>query len=135
MAKIETIWLGGLRSEITHTQSGTRIMTDAPTDNHGKGEYFSPTDLVASALGSCMMTIVDIFASERGIDVSGTRLVTEKIMAADPRRIGEIKVDIYFSKPIDARYEAAIERAARTCPVGMSLHPDVKQSVTFHFVK
>ena len=99
MATVETIYLGGLRTEATHVQSGTKILTDAPTDNHGKGEAFSPTDLVATALGSCMMTIMGIAAQTHGIDIDGTKLHITKIMSASPRRIGEIVVEVHFPKP------------------------------------
>ena len=115
MATVETIYLGGLRTEATHVQSGTKILTDAPTDNHGKGEAFSPTDLVATALGSCMMTIT-------------------KIMSASPRRIGEIVVEVHFPKPIaDPKQREILERAAATCPVAQSLHPDCKQTVSYRY--
>lgn len=133
MAKIETLWLGDQRSEVTHTQSGTKILTDAPTDNNGKGEYFSPTDLVATALGSCIITMMDAYAVRHEIDLKGTRLVTEKIMAANPRRIGEIRIDLYISGKIDAKQQKALINAAHTCPVGKSLHPDLKQIILFHF--
>lgn len=135
MAAIETICLGNLRTEVTHTQSGTKIMTDAPTDNKGKGEYFSPTDLVATALGSCMMTIMDMFAQEHGIDLTGTRIVTEKVMSSDPRRIGEIKIDLYFKGEFTDKQKTMLRRVADTCPVGKSLHPDLIQTINFHFEK
>ena len=93
MATVETIYLGELRTEATHVQSGSKILTDAPTDNHGKGEAFSPTDLVAAALGSCMMTLMGIAARTQGVDIVGTRLSITKVMSADPRRIGEIIID------------------------------------------
>ncbi|MCD7977538.1 MAG: OsmC family protein [Tannerellaceae bacterium] len=133
MAKIETIALGNLRTEVLHTQSGTKIQTDAPTDNNGKGEFFSPTDLVATALGSCMMTIMDMYAKEQGMDLTGTRLVTEKVMQSEPRRIGEIKIDIYFKGEFTDKQKTILKRVADTCPVGKSLHPDLKQTITFHF--
>ncbi len=133
MAKIETLWVGDGKSKITHTQSGTYIFTDAPVDNHGKGEYLSPTDLVAAALGSCMITIMNIYAVEHGMDLTGTRLVTEKVMASDPRRIAEIHIDIYFKDKFDAKQQTILKRVAETCPVGKSLHPDLKQDVRFHF--
>ena len=94
MATVETVYLGGLRTEATHVQSGRKILTDAPVDNHGKGEAFSPTDLVAAALGSCMMTLMGIAAQTQQIDIDGTRLSITKVMSADPRRIGEIIVDV-----------------------------------------
>lgn len=134
MATVETIYLGGLRTEATHVQSGTKILTDAPTDNHGKGEAFSPTDLVATALGSCMMTIMGIAARTHGIDIDGTKLHITKIMNASPRRIGEIVVEVHFPKPIaDPKQRTILERAAATCPVAQSLHPDCKQTISYHY--
>ncbi|MCD7972791.1 MAG: OsmC family protein [Candidatus Azobacteroides sp.] len=135
MAAIETICLGNLRTEVTHTQSGTKIVTDAPTDNKGKGEYFSPTDLVTTALGSCIMTIMDMFAQEHGIDLTGTRIVTEKVMSSNPRRIGEIKIDLYFKGEFTDKQKTMLRRVADTCPVGKSLHPDLIQTINFHFEK
>ena len=133
MAKIETIWLGGQRSEATHTQSGTKLLTDAPVDNNGRGEYFSPTDLVATALGSCIITMMDAYAVRHGIDLKGTRLVTEKIMAANPRRIGEIKIELFIPGKIDPKHQKVLINAAHACPVGKSLHPDLNQNIIFHF--
>lgn len=130
---IETIYRGGLRSEATHLQSGTIIVTDAPTDNHGKGESFSPTDLVAAALGSCMLTIMDIAAQRLEIDLKGTRLEITKIMAAEPRRIAEIKIDFYLPGDYSDKCKTILERAADTCPVAKSLHPDLVQNITFHY--
>ena len=126
MATVETIYLGELRTEATHVQSGSKILTDAPTDNHGKGEAFSPTDLVAAALGSCMMTLM-------GVDIVGTRLSITKVMSADPRRIGEIIIDIRFPGEMAPKARTVLERAAATCPVARSLHPDCKQTVRFHY--
>lgn len=96
MATIQTLYLGDLRTEMTHVQSGTRVMTDAPTDNNGKGEFFSPTDLVAGALGSCMLTLMALAARRLEIAIEGTRVEIQKVMAADPRRIAEIRLDFYF---------------------------------------
>ena len=133
MATIETIWLGELRSEAKHMQSGTKIVTDAPTDNHGKGELFSPTDLVAAALGSCMATIMELAAAPRGIDIRGMRMEITKVMAADPRRIGEIVINFYLPGDYSDKDKKVLERAADTCPVAKSLHPDLKQTVAFHY--
>ena len=133
MATIETIHLGDLRSEAKHMQSGTTLMTDAPTDNHGKGEYFSPTDLVATALGSCMLTIMELAAAPRDLDIRGTRVEIVKVMASEPRRISEIKVDFYFPSDYSDKDKKILERAADTCPVAKSLHPDLKQNITFHY--
>lgn len=135
MTKIKTVYLGSLRTEAEHIQSGNKVITDAPLDNNGKGEFFSPTDLLATALGSCMLTIMGISANAYGFNVEGTRVETEKIMGTDPRRVVEIKIDIYF--PEGSNYtdqqKRLIESSARTCPVANSLHPDLKKNITFHY--
>lgn len=133
MATIETIYLGDLRTEITHVQSGNKVITDAPTDNNGKGEYISPTDMVAAALGSCMMTLMAIAARRLEIELKGTRIEIQKVMAADPRRIAEIRLDFYFPGEYSEKDRKILERAAETCPVGKSLHPDLKQVVNYHY--
>ncbi len=133
MATIETIYLGNLRTEITHTQSGNKVITDAPTDNNGKGEYISPTDMVAAALGSCIVTIMEMAAARHDIDMRGTRIVIDKIMAAEPRRIAEIRVDFYFPGDYSDKVKMILQRAAETCPVAKSLHPDLRQIINFHY--
>lgn len=133
MATIETIYLGDLRTEITHVQSGNKVITDAPTDNNGKGEYISPTDMVAAALGSCMMTLMAIAARRLEIELKGTRIEIQKVMAAAPRRIAEIRLDFYFPCEYSEKDRKILERAAETCPVGKSLHPDLKQVVNYHY--
>lgn len=127
------IYEGNLRTRATHIQSNSEIITDAPTDNHGKGEKFSPTDLVATALGSCMMTLMGISAEPRNIKLEGTSCEITKIMQANPRRIGEIIVKImvkgqesYSEKEIEI-----LEKAALTCPVYQSLHSELKKTVEF----
>lgn len=134
METAHTIYLGDLRTKATHLQSGTEIFTDAPLDNQGKGEAFSPTDLVATALGSCMMTIMGIAARTHGFNVDGTRLRITKIMKSDPRRIGEVVVDLEFP-PIEytEKQKKILRVCADTCPVALSLHPDLKQTVRLHF--
>jgi len=136
MTTIKAKYLGNLRMECTHEQSGTKIITDAPTDNNGKGESFSPTDLCATALGSCIMTIAGMYCMENGIDIEGTELEIEKVMSSDPRRIGEI--NIHFNMP-DREYSkkemTIIERTAKACPVHMSLHPEIKQNFIFNWKK
>jgi putative redox protein len=129
------IYQGSLRTQATHLQSGSTIETDAPTDNNGRGERFSPTDLVATALASCMMTIMGIKAEQEGWDLIGTTCEVEKIMVANPRRIGEIRVELRFptGKKYDERARTILERAAMTCPVFESLHPDCRKSVMFHW--
>lgn len=134
MAKtLETIFLGDLRTEITHLQSGNKVTTDAPTDNNGKGEFISPTDMVAGALGSCMLTIMDMAAKRMDLDLAGTKLEITKVMAADPRRIAEIQIDFWFPFSCDHKAKKILERAADTCPVAKSLHPDLKQTINFHY--
>jgi len=131
MATIETTYLGGLRTEATHLQSGTKIITDAPVDNQGKGEAFSPTDLLAASLGSCMLTIMGIKARANDIDIDGTTCSITKIMAADPRRVSEIVISFKFPKEYNQKDQILLERAALTCPVYYSLHEDLKKTVDF----
>ncbi len=134
MPTVKTVYLGEFRSEATHLQSGTKILTDAPTDNHGRGEAFSPTDLVATALGACMLTIMGQAAQTGGFDIVGTRVETTKIMASDPRRIGEIVIDVHLpSADYTPKQRAILERAAATCPVAKSLHPDTVQTVRYFY--
>lgn len=133
MATIKTHYLGNLRTEITHVQSGNKVITDAPTDNNGKGEYISPTDMVAASLGSCMLTLMDMAAARLGIDLQGTRIDITKTMAADPRRIAEIAIDFYMPGDYSDKDKKILERAADTCPVSKSLHPDLKQTVRYHY--
>ncbi len=129
----QIIYKGDLRTEARHLQSGTVIETDAPTDNQGKGERFSPTEIVATAVGNCMMTIMGIKARDLNIDLAGTSIDITKIMAAEPRRISGIKVHFHFPETlqVDDKQKTILERAALTCPVAHSLHPDIKQDVTF----
>lgn len=134
MSTVSTIYSGNLRTQATHNASGTVIITDAPVDNNGRGEAFSPTDLVAAALGSCMLTIMGIAAERNNIDLSGLRMEITKIMAADPRRISEIKIDFEMPKAeFSEKERAMLENAARTCPVALSLHPDLKQTIAFNY--
>jgi putative redox protein len=124
---------GDLRTKATHLQSGSEIITDAPKDNHGKGEAFSPTDLVATALGSCMLSIMGIVAKRDNMTkVDGATAEVTKVMYADPRRIGEIHLRIVFpSGDFTEKEKKIYEHAAYTCPVAISLHPDIKQEVSF----
>ena len=131
----EIIYKGNLRCEAKHLQSGTTIETDAPVDNNGKGERFSPTDLVATALGNCMMTIMGMRSKDMGLDLTGTKIDITKVMAADPRRISEIKAAINFPSGLgaDEKQRTILEKAALTCPVFFSLHPDIKQDIRFNW--
>lgn len=127
-----TTYLGDLRTEMVHGPSGTKVLTDAPVDNHGKGEAFSPTDLVASAVGSCMMTIMGIVAKRDGLHLEGTTIAIEKHMTAEtPRKIAKIVVNFTMAPGIPVDQRAKLERAAHTCPVTLSLHPEVQQIVHF----
>ncbi len=129
------IYRGELRTEATHLQSSTVIETDAPLDNQGKGERFSPTDLVATALGSCMMSIMGIKARDMQIDLTGVKIDIQKNMLPDPRRIGGIDVNFYFPAQLqlDEKQKTILQNAALTCPVAKSIHPDLVQNVTFNW--
>lgn len=127
------IYEGDLRTSATHIHSGSVIETDAPLDNQGKGERFSPTDLLATSLASCMCTIMGIAARTHNLNIDGTVCEVEKIMSANPRRVGEIKINVIFPKTteIETKHRSILERAALTCPVFESLHPDLKKTVLF----
>lgn len=129
----KVIYKGELRTEATHLRSGTVIETDAPLDNNGKGERFSPSDLVATALASCMLTIMGIAARTHNINITGTECEVEKIMVTDPRRIGEVKINMHFpqTENYTDKEKKILEHAAMTCPVIESLHPDIKKTVSF----
>ena len=126
-------YLGDLRTSSIHLQSGSEIISDAPIDNNGKGEAFSPTDTVANALGSCMFTVMGIKAQDLNVDLSNSTAEITKIMAADPRRISEIHVVFNFSVATDVKNKTILERTAMTCPVYYSLHPDIKKVITFNW--
>lgn len=127
-------YTSGLRTKCTHTLSGNTIITDAPPDNKGKGEAFSPTDLVATSLACCMLTIMGIAANEHGFSIDGTRATVTKVMYTEPRRIGEIHVELVFPKnDYSAKEKKIIEKAAFTCPVSQSLHPELVQDIKFLF--
>jgi uncharacterized OsmC-like protein len=134
MTTLTTEYKGSLRTENIHTRSGTHVITDAPVDNQGKGEAFSPTDLVCTALSSCMLTTMGILAEREGIDMRGMRTDVVKIMASNPRKIAEIQITL--SQPglvaTDVQKQK-LRNAAMTCPVALSLHDTVKQTVIFNF--
>ena len=134
MATVKTVYLGDLRTENEHLQSGNKIITDAPTDNQGKGEAFSPTDLLATALGNCIMTIMGIKARDNGIDITGTEIEITKIMENNPRRVAEVVVEFTFPKRNYTETEKRlVESVAGTSPVPLSLHPDLKQTIVFNW--
>jgi putative redox protein len=134
MVAINITYQGDLHCEAVHTPSGAVLATDAPKDNHGKGESFSPTDLVATALGTCIMTVMGIAARTLGVDLNGTTVSVEKEMVAKPvRRIGTLTVHIYFSTPIADEHQKKLEHAALTCPVHQSLNHDIAMPIVFHW--
>ncbi len=132
MKTSKVTYLGELRTEMIHNKSSTVIISDAPTDNQGKGEAFSPTDLVATVLGSCMLTIMGIKARDKKWDISNSYMDITKIMASNPRRIEAIKIEMYMNHPdLNSKEIKILEAAAKACPVAQSIHPDILQEVTF----
>ena len=129
------VYEGNLRTVCTHLRSGNMVETDAPVDNNGKGERFSPSDLVATALGSCMLTIMGMRAREMDVDLTGVKIEVEKIMKADPRRISGINLTFHFpeSLQVDEKQRTILERAAHTCPVIYSINPDIAVNVNFQW--
>lgn len=131
---IQTIYSGDLRTRATHIASKNTIITDAPVDNNGKGEAFSPTDLLAASLGSCMLTIMGISANAHGFSIDGTQINITKIMESNPRRVGEVVVEFTFPpNNYSEKEKSLIEKAASSCPVALSLHPDLKQTIHFNW--
>ena len=128
----KVLYEGSLRTRAVHIASGSTIVTDAPTDNNGKGEAFSPTDLVATSLASCMLTIMGIIAERDGIDLKGAHAEVEKVMSKNPRRISKVGIRIHLNGHlINPPDRDRLERAARRCPVGGSLHPEIEEEVIF----
>ena len=130
----EIIYKGNLRTSCTHLKSGNTIITDAPPDNNGKGEAFSPTDLLATSLGCCMLTIMGIVAARHTINLEETKIEISKIMESNPRRVGEVKVE-FFMPPnnFSDKEKHLLENAAYTCPVALSLSKELKQTVLFNY--
>lgn len=126
-------YLGELRTSSIHIQSGAEILSDAPKDNHGKGEAFSPTDTVANALASCMFSIMGIKAREMGVNLEGSTADVTKIMQPSPRKIAKIEVVFQMKSDADEKQREILQRVAKTCPVHLSLHPDIVQDVTFNW--
>ena len=124
---------GNLRTECEHLKSGTKIITDAPVDNQGKGEAFSPTDTVATALASCMITIMGIKARDLNLSMEGSYAEVVKEMSANPRRISTVKVDIYMKGQFSEKEREILENAGKTCPVMESLHPDIDKQISFNY--
>ncbi|MDB9721178.1 OsmC family protein [Winogradskyella sp.] len=126
-------YLGNLRTESIHLKSNNTFITDAPTDNHGKGEAFSPTDTVATGLASCMLTVMGIKAYGMQVDISGTTAEVTKTMQSNPRRISKIEVVIKLPFSADTKTQKILEHTANTCPVHYSLHPDIVKHITFNW--
>lgn len=126
-------YLGDLRTSSIHLQSGTEILSDAPIDNNGKGEAFSPTDLVANATGSCMMTIMAIKARDLNVDLIGTTVEVTKIMQAEPRKISRLAIIMNMSIATDEKTKTILERTAMNCPVLLSLNPDIEKDITINW--
>ena len=134
MSTSKIIYKNNLRTEAQHIASGQKIITDAPLDNNGKGEAFSPTDLVATALASCMITIMAIAAEKNGINISETSASVKKVMGTNPRTISDIVIEITMSKDLALKDRKRLEKAALACPVHKSLHPDMNKEITFSYI-
>ena len=134
MVEIDIVYQGKLRCQSTHEPSGATLLTDAPKDNNGEGAAFSPTDLVATALGTCMMTIMGMVAERDGIDLSGTTVqVVKEMSSSPPRRISKLTVQFTVPVSVSEVHRQKLHNAAMTCPVHKSLHPDVEVGVTFNW--
>jgi uncharacterized OsmC-like protein len=132
METIRTTYLGDLRTEAIHVKSGIKIITDAPVDNHGKGEAFSPTDLFVTSYGSCVLTIIGIASRMHHFNIEGTLVKTTKVMGTDPRRVVELIVEFTFPhNNYTEKERKIIEKAAKECPVANSLHPSINVTKTF----
>ncbi len=127
------IYKGGLRTEAEHLQSGSKMITDAPVDNHGKGEAFSPTDTVATALATCMLTVMGIKAETLKVNLEGATAEVTKTMASNPRRISKIKVKLFMPENYQEKAQKILENTARTCPVLESLHPEIEKLISFEY--
>ena len=126
-------YVGGLRTESVHLQSGSMVLSDAPTDNHGKGAAFSPTDMIANSLATCMLTTMAIKADAMGIDLSGSTAEVTKVMQSDPRKIAKIIVTLSMTGTHEDRDRTILERVGHHCPVALSLHPDLVQEITYQW--
>ena len=133
MPTSKVTYLGDLRTSSIHLQSGSEIISDAPLDNNGKGEAFSPTDTVANGLASCMFTMMGIKARDLSVAFSGSTAEVTKIRAPDPRRISEIHITFEMNLAADEKTKTILERTAMTCPVNFSLHPDIKRVIIFNW--
>lgn len=133
MSTAKVTYLGNLRTENEHLESGSTFITDAPTDNNGKGEAFSPTDTVATGLANCMITVMGIKARDMNVNMDGTTGMVTKTMAAHPRRISRIDIILDFPTGIDEKSRKILENTGRTCPVMQSLHPEIEKAIVFNW--
>ena len=131
MNTLEIKYQGDLRTTATHLDSGSEISTDAPKDNHGLGETFSPTDMVCSALASCILTIMAIAVEKNGEDIKGAKAMVKKTMGINPRRISKIDIELTFPRDYDERTKVILERAAHNCPVHHTLSDEVEKNINF----
>ena len=128
------VYKGNLRTECEHTKSGAKFLTDAPTDNNGKGEAFSPTDLIATALASCMLTVVGIYCNNNGLTLKNSSAQVIKVMDSNPRRISKISLELDFSESeFEEKYDDIIRKIVESCPVQNSIHPDIEIAIQYIF--
>lgn len=132
--RLDIEYLGSLRTEVTHSGSGAKLITDAPKDNGGEGTYFSPTDLLAASLGSCMLTLMGLYAKKHGLDLTGTSMSVEKTMSSTPRKVGKIDISITFSASFEPKDQEGLKKAALECPVHKSLDPDMVIQTHFNWL-
>mgnify|MGYP001375255540 CR=1 FL=1 len=133
MSLISIDYLGDLKTKAVHRISGVELLTNAPPDNNGKGESFSPTDLLATAIGSCMLTIMGISAKSNKIKFNIAKLSVEKTMSLNPRRVGGLNINIQLSKELNKKERLILERAATHCPVAKSIHPDINENILIEY--
>lgn len=133
MSTSKVTYLGDLRTECEHLRSGSTYITDAPLDNNGKGEAFSPTDTVATGLANCMLTVMGIKARNLEVKLDGSTAIVTKIMASDPRRISEIEIEISLPSNVSTKHQNILENTGNTCPVHHSLHPDIKKRINYNW--
>ncbi len=134
MNKFEVKYQGNLRTIATHLDSGSKITTDAPKDNHGLGEAFSPTDILCSSLASCILTIMAIAVEKRDVDIKGATAMIKKTMVNNPRRIAKIDIDLTFPKKYDSKIKTILERAAYNCPVHHALSKSIEKNISFKYL-
>ncbi len=135
MSTSKVTYLGNLRTQCEHLKSGNTYITDAPTDNNGKGEAFSPTDTVATGLANCMLTVMGIKARDMDVSLDGAVAEVTKIMAANPRRIARIEIHMDLPASVDRKSRKILENTANTCPVHHSLHPDIEKEIIFNWAQ